>query len=116
MSITQKNGKWFIYKPNILVEFNSNHAFFNYDYNGVRKEDYLQRMDLNINVGSSINNFYPYHVQSNQRITLDSSIGGIRLNYKYGEVDYIFSNNYLRSVVTPPSIIPEIPDWEIINL
>lgn len=79
--LTSYRGKWLIYKPNTLTD-NQNLTFFTYDSDGVALTD--TTIDFSLNVGSQINNFYPFHALENQQKTIQNSIGAYRINYKYG--------------------------------
>jgi hypothetical protein len=87
--ITNYEGKWIIYKPNTLTS-NSELTFFTYDSDGVSKSN--TTIDFSINVGSQIDNFYPFHAEGNQQKSIKSSIGAYRINYKYG-LNKKISNN-----------------------
>ena len=94
--LTQRNGSWYIYKPNELYK-NSTLSMFAYDYNGsalstTKVDVYFLQL-----LGSQLNNFYPHHVNSNQQLTVDSAIGAYRVNYKYGFVKDFISNTTLQS-------------------
>ena len=108
--ITQYNGSWYIYKPNELVYLTS-FDMFAYDSNGSPLNPVKASVDLSAIIGSKINNFYPHHVNSNQQLTIDSSIGAYRINYKYGLVNSFFTNLYLESVTTTPFYY--IDEWTI---
>ena len=88
--ITQYNGNWYIYKPNILFDYTSQY-FFAYDSNGVALTTPNITVEFSQNLGSQINNFYPHHVNKNQQLTVDSSIGAYRINYKHGLVKDLFT-------------------------
>ena len=62
--ITQYNGNWYIYKPNILFYYTSQY-FFAYDSNGVALTTPNITVEFSQNLGSQINNFYPHHVNKN---------------------------------------------------
>lgn len=108
--ITQYNGSWYIYKPNELVYLTS-FDMFAYDSNGLPLSPVKASVDLSAIIGSQINNFYPHHVNSNQQLTIDSSIGAYRINYKYGLVNSFFTNLDLESVTTTPFYY--IDEWTI---
>jgi hypothetical protein len=113
--ITQYNGNWYIYKPNILFDYTSQY-FFAYDSNGVALTTPNITVEFSQNLGSQINNFYPHHVNKNQQLTVDSSIGAYRINYKHGLVKDLFINTILESdtSISPP----QVDEWTIndINL
>ena len=109
--ITQYKGSWYIYKPNELVYLNS-FEMFAYDGNGVALGTPKVTVDFTQNLGSQINNFYPHHVNKNQQLTVDSSIGAYRINYKYGLVKSFFSNINLESVTSPPPLL-YVNEWTI---
>tara|TARA_R110000796_G_scaffold186402_1_gene303319 strand:+ start:362 stop:2278 length:1917 start_codon:yes stop_codon:yes gene_type:complete len=95
--ITQSYGSWYIYKPNELVYLTSFNMFA-YDSNGLPLIPAKVSVDLSAIMGSQINNFYPHHVNSNQQLTIDSSIGAYRINYKYGLVKSFFTNLDLQNI------------------
>tara|TARA_R110001583_G_scaffold114132_1_gene264573 strand:- start:1028 stop:2932 length:1905 start_codon:yes stop_codon:yes gene_type:complete len=109
--ITQYKGSWYIYKPNELVYLNS-FEMFAYDGDGVALGTPKVTVDFTQNLGSQINNFYPHHVNKNQQLTVDSSIGAYRINYKYGLVKSFFSNINLESVTSPPPLL-YVNEWTI---
>jgi hypothetical protein len=94
--LTQRNGAWYIYKPNELyVDAILN--MFAYDYNGSALSPTKVDVAFSQSLGSQINNFYPHHVNENQQLTVDSAIGAYRINYKYGFVKDFISNTSLQS-------------------
>tara|TARA_R110000764_G_scaffold33974_1_gene76003 strand:- start:159 stop:2069 length:1911 start_codon:yes stop_codon:yes gene_type:complete len=95
--LTQRNGSWYIYKPNELYA-NSTLNMFAYNSLGVVLSPAKVNIDFSQALGSQINDFYPYHVNSNQQLTIDSAIGAYRINYKYGFVKDFISNTTLQSV------------------
>ena len=107
--ITQYKGSWYIFKPNVLFD-NTNLSFFAYDGNGVALPTPTVTVEFSQSLGSQINNFYPHHVNKNQQLTVDSSIGAYRINYKYGLVRSFIENKYLQSVSNT-----NIPGYNIIN-
>ena len=109
--ITQYKGSWYIYKPNELVYLNS-FEMFAYDGDGVALGTPKVTVDFTQNLGSQINNFYPHHVNKNQQLTVDSSIGAYRINYKYGLVKSFFSNINLESVTSPAPLL-YVNEWTI---
>lgn len=109
--ITQYKGSWYIYKPNELYT-NSSLNMFAYDYTGSALSPTKLEVDFSQLLGSQINNFYPHHVNKNQQLTVDSSIGAYRINYKYGLVKSFFNNLNLESVTSPPPLL-YIDEWTI---
>jgi hypothetical protein len=91
--ITQKDGEWYIYKPNELY-LNSTPLFRQYDslnnYLGIKK------VDLRSRLGSQIDNFYPHHSNSNQKITIKGGVNAFRLAYQYGFLEGLVNNNNLQ--------------------
>lgn len=87
--ITQIDAEWYIYKPNeIFVEpyvvfnrFNINNVFIG-----------NKTVNLNKELGSHADNFYPHHCGGNQRIEIRGALGGFRLGYKYGFVSGLLPN------------------------
>jgi len=110
--ITQYQGAWYIYKPNEIVNSTSL-SFFAYDSDGIAKVVPKVTINFAEDLGSQINDFYPHHVNANQQLTIDSSIGAYRINYKYGLVRNLFNNIYLESNTTPPNFY--IDDWNILD-
>ena len=108
-SITQYKGNWYIYKSNELFD-DTSLEFFAYDSEGVALPTPKVTVEFSQNLGSQINNFYPHHVNKNQQLTVDSSIGAYRINYKYGLVQSLIENNYLESVSDT-----DIPGYNILN-
>lgn len=95
--ITQRDGGWYIYKPNELFD-DSELSFFVYDSDGIALNPTKINVDFNVNIGSQIDNYYPFHVNSNQQITIDNSIGAYRINYKYGLTNSFYDNLELENV------------------
>ena len=95
--ITQYKGGWYIYKPNELFDY-SELEFFAYDSDGVALGTPEVTIEFIQNLGSQINGFYPHHVNKNQQLTIDSSIGAYKINYKYGLVKSFFDNIYLENI------------------
>ena len=113
--ITQYKGDWYIYKPNELFD-NSELTFFAYDYAGVAISTPIVTIDFAQGLGSQINNFYPHHVNKNQQLTIDSSIGAYRINYKYGKTQNILDNSTLLNQGTgfqDPSTF-DVYDWNVL--
>ena len=105
--ITQVNGEWYIYKPNEL--FLTDYPLFRrYDI----RNNYVGNVTLNIGsvLGSQINNFYPYHCSGNQKIDVKGAVSAFRINYKYGFVNGLLSNNlfFHEGLVYPNWIIDSI--------
>lgn len=111
MIITQRQGKWFIVKPNDLYT-DANFTFFKYDSDGVALTPYTEVIDLSKIIGSQINDFYPFHIGAQQQLSIAQSIGAYRINYKYGLVKSLFNNIYLKSTTNPPSL-PTLDEWTI---
>jgi len=90
--ITQVDAEWYIYKPNeIFVEPYVTFRRFDITNNFIGNK----KINLNKNLGSQIDNFYPHHCGGNQRIETKGSIGGFRLGYKYGFVSGLLDNSNL---------------------
>jgi len=87
--ITQQDGEWYIFKPNELY-LNQYVEFKRYDINNF----YLGNVtkNLNKNLGSQIDNFYPHHCNENQQIEIKGGVSAFRLGYKYGYVSSLLSN------------------------
>jgi hypothetical protein len=94
--ITQQNGEWYIYKPNEL----SNNAFVDFKRYNISNV-YVGNVskNLNVSVGSQIDNFYPHHCNGNQRIEIKGAVSAYRLGYKYGFVKGLIDNDKFYHVV-----------------
>ena len=106
-SICFFEGYWYVYRSNELFN-DSDIAFYSYDSNGVLIEQLQKRIAFNI--GSQINGFYPHHVNSNQKKSLERSLGAYRLNFQYGRVFPYYLNTSL--VWTNPTTVQ---DWNILR-
>ena len=87
--ITQQDGQWWVYRPNDLEE-NGYTEFINQTTNAVFTKN------LNADLGSQINNFYPHHCDGNQQIEVKGAISAYRLNYQYGFTDGFIINSNLN--------------------
>lgn len=105
--ICQIAGQWYIYRPTELFE-NPIVKFRQYSEtdNSYIK---LNTKNLEFNLGSQINNFYPHHCGGNQQIEIKGSVSAVRINYKYGFLKSISSNKYL----THDGISYE--NWTVLN-
>ena len=57
------------------------------------RPNYLYRQSVDTTLGSEIKGFYPHHCNANQTISFKGSLGGYRINYKYG-LRKSFIDNY----------------------
>ena len=87
--ITQQDGQWWIYRPNDL-EFNGYTEFINQTTNATFTKN------LNIELGSQIDNYYPHHCDANQQIEVKGAISAYRLNYEYGFLNGLLQNPNLN--------------------
>ena len=94
--ITQRDNEWYIFRPNELF-YDSELTYYRYDDDGVALAPTTKDLDVGITIGSQINGFYPHWASGNQRITYKNSIGGYRINYKYGFVKAFLDNIFLES-------------------
>jgi hypothetical protein len=87
--ITQKDGEWYIYKPNEIYT-NSNILFrrYNTDNNFVG----IKNVNINRVLGSQIDNHYPHHSGGNQRIEIKGANSAFRIGYKYGFLNGLLGN------------------------
>lgn len=87
--ITQENGEWYIYRPNELY-FNNIVNYKRYDL----ENNFLGNVTKNYakNIGSQIDNFYPFHCNTNQRIEIQGGVSAYRLGYKYGYIAGLLTN------------------------
>lgn len=91
--ITQKDGEWYIYKPNELFN-NAFVEFRRYDIANTYTGNVTK--NLNVAVGSQVDNFYPHHCNANQRIEIKGAASSYRLGYKYGFVAGLITNGNLE--------------------
>jgi hypothetical protein len=87
--ITQEDGQWWIYRPNDLKQ-NKSTTFINNTTNTT----FIKNLDYNL--GSQIDNYYPHHCGANQQIEVKGAISAYRLNYEYGYVLGLLSNGNLN--------------------
>jgi hypothetical protein len=127
-AIVQLNGQWYIYRPNEIYN-NSIVKFRRYilTAEGFLYQNINER-NFAFNLGSHINNKYPHHSNSNQRIGIKGSVSAYRINYKYGFESGLFANpsfiheglNYNSWVVLDSNLIVDEPNIftgvKIINL
>jgi len=105
--LTSFGDKWYIYKPNELY-LNSKLIFDSHDLDGVLLNRYP--IEFGVALGSSVNFYYPHHINSNQKISLLPSIGAYRISYKYGLVQSFYDNTGLCSTDGTT-----ISDWDIVD-
>jgi hypothetical protein len=110
--ISQIDGQWYIYRPNELYD----NAIVKFRQYSETNNSYikLNTKNLQFNLGSQIDNYYPHHSGGNQQIEIKGSISAFRINYKYGFFKSIAENKYLShtgydypgwTVVTQPLIV-----------
>lgn len=90
--ITQEDGEWWIFRPNDLAEGYIQFKKFNIE--NVLVQTFTK--NLNKNIGSQIDNFYPHHCNGNQKIQIKGSISAYRINYKYGFLSGQLPNSELQ--------------------
>jgi len=86
--VTQQDGQWWVYRPNDIG--NGYVTFINND------TDETFAKNINIELGSQIDNYYPHHCGSNQQIEVKGAISAYRLNYQYGFLDGFIVNSSLK--------------------
>jgi hypothetical protein len=88
-TITFFEGYWYIYRANELFD-DSIVNFYNYDKDGT----FIDMLDKNLSfsVGSQIDDFYPHHVNSNQKKSIQRSLGIYKVNLKWGNVFPYYEN------------------------
>lgn len=86
--VTQQDGQWWVYRPNDIG--NGYVTFINND------TDQTFAKNINIELGSQIDNYYPHHCGSNQQIEVKGAISAYRLNYVYGLLDGFIVNSSLK--------------------
>lgn len=105
-TIVSFKGEWHIYKLNNFYT-NQSYNFFRYDYLGNALTPAKDSLDINFNLGSEIDGFYPHHINSNQSLSNRKSIGAHRISYKYGLDKSLLDNTRLFYNGT------DIDDWTI---
>lgn len=87
--IVQRNAEWWVYAPAYLAKQNTQ-TFKKYDAlaNFIGNEE----VSSFLRIGSHINGAEFFHVNSNQSILVRGSLGGHRVNYKYGLEESIYQN------------------------
>lgn len=86
--VTQQDGQWWVYRPNDIG--NGYVTFINND------TDETFAKNINIELGSQIDNYYPHHCGGNQQIEVLGAISAYRLNYQYGFLDGFITNKNLE--------------------
>ena len=107
-NITQYKGNWYVYKLNQLFSDDTPTFFF---YTDDVPGALPIGADFSAELGSQVNDFYPHHINANQSIRNERSIGAYRINYKYGVVQSLLANLFLKY----DSVAGEITDWSIFN-
>ena len=94
-TIISAEGYWYIYRTNEVFN-SSNLTFYNYDDNGVLVvgENTIIK-EISLNIGSDIDSYYPHHANANQTKSIQRSLGGYKLNFKYGKSFPFFNNTDL---------------------
>lgn len=90
--ITQEDGEWWIFRPNDAI--GGYLEFKKYNIQNVFIQKFTK--NLNKNLGSQIDNFYPFHCEGNQKIQIKGSISAYRINYKYGFLSGSLPNSELQ--------------------
>lgn len=93
--LLQYNNEWFVFRLSELIS-NDTLSFFKFDSDGVY-DSMNNNLDFKRFLGSRINDFYPHWCNGNQQISLKSSIGATRINYKYGLINSFVSNTNLTN-------------------
>jgi hypothetical protein len=91
--ITQEYGEWYIYRPSDFYD-TYYPVFKTYEID----KTYLGFNQYNLTraIGSQVDNFYPHHCNSNQKIEIKGATSSFRLGYKYGFVNSILQNGNLK--------------------
>lgn len=108
-SITSRDDKWIIYQPFTLLSA-STRTFFSYNSHGDPNATPTETINFAQTIGSQIDGEPIHHVNENQSKTIRSSVGAYRINFKYGFVNSIISNNILQNNGTT------IDNWTINSL
>lgn len=107
-TITSYKGEWFIYKLNNFYN-NLTYDYFRYDNLGNALTPAKGNLDIEFNLGSEIDGFYPHHINSNQSLSNRRSIGAHRISYKYGLDKSLLDNTRLYYNGT------DTEDWTVNN-
>lgn len=91
-TIVSYKGEWHIYRLNNFYK-NQSYDYFRYNYLGVALTPAKGSLDINFNLGSEIDGFYPHHINANQSLSNRKSVGAHRISYKYG-LDKSLLDNY----------------------
>jgi len=108
-NVQSKNGEWFITRP-VQISEDSIINYFRYDYLGAALTPAKSTLETAWTLGSFTDGFVPHHIQANQQINIKNSIGAYRINYKYGQLQSLFSNQYLCV-----GVFPDIPEWDVLS-
>lgn len=93
-TIISYKGEWCIYKLNQSF-LTSNFVHFRYSNLGVALSPTKETLDLEFDLGSQVDSYYPHHVNGNQSLSNRKSIGAYRVSYKYGLDKSILDNTRL---------------------
>ena len=93
--LVQRNNEWYIVRIPDLVQ-SSELDFFKFTSSGVYSS-MNNNVELGIDLGSQIDDYYPHWVNANQNIAIKSAIAAYRINYKYGFVKSFISNIFLEN-------------------
>ncbi len=89
------SNAWFIYDPEQIVQAEKN-TWYEYNPDGTRSADLFYSAFAFQKIGSQIDGFNPFHVNSNQRLEMRPSITGVRIYYKYGLEESLLTNENLE--------------------
>lgn len=106
-SITFFEGYWYIYRANELFD-DAVVNFYNYDSDGTFID--IVNKNFSFSVGSQIDNFYPHHVNANQKKSLQRSLGAYKVGLKWGNVFPYYNNT---SLIWTDST--NIDEWNILE-
>ncbi len=93
MCIIRGLDAWYVYDPEVIAK-GVNNTYFQYNFNG--NADGTYTITQTKNIGSQVNGFALYHINSNQRLEMRPSISGVRVNYKYGLDESLINNEFLE--------------------
>lgn len=95
--IRQREGEWYIFRPQQLFSIPDTGAFWHYDYQGVAQSPQTPTVDLTDTAGSEGSGTYSkVYVNRNHRLTTTRGLGGFSMKYSYGAANSLIgANKYL---------------------
>ena len=105
--VVQENNRWYLIRPYDLIKFKNKSVLFSRYKDGIFNG--IQEENINVKIGSEINNSTIFWCNKNQIIEGRPSLGGNRAVYDLGDaIPQIDNFDLINNGVT-------ITDWSIIN-